>query len=96
MFKKEKPSFFERRGVDIAKKSHTSYHLEERELKWHIAMKFWIFFLMDIATEIPIDKSFNYFHFDSFIRGYYLYQHTWTSIAGKKYSTIREINNTQS
>lgn len=37
-------------------------------------MKFWIIFFFVITAEIPMYNYFNYFHFESIIRGYNLYE----------------------
>ena len=53
--------------------------------------------LMDVSVEFPIDTCSSCFNFDSFIRGYHVYQHIWTNIfaVGEKYRCIQETENKQ-
>ena len=39
--------------------------------------------LKDVEEEIPIYTCFSSYEFDSFIRGYHLYQHIWTPVEGE-------------
>ena len=49
--------------------------------------------LKDIEEEIPIYTCFNSYKFDSFIRGYHVYQHIWTAVKGETYSCTSEPGN---
>ena len=42
--------------------------------------------LTDVEEEIPIYTCFSSYEFDSFIRGYHVYQHIWTPVEGETYS----------
>ena len=50
--------------------------------------------IKDIAAEIPMNKCFSSFHFESFIRGYDAYQQIWTPVVWEKYPCIIEVDNT--
>ena len=49
--------------------------------------------LKDVEEEIPIYTCFSSYEFDSFIRGYHVYPHIWTSVEGGTYSCTRETGN---
>ena len=51
--------------------------------------------LKDVEEEIPIYTCFSSYEFDSFIRGYHVYQHIWTPVEGETYSCTREPGNEQ-
>ena len=51
--------------------------------------------LEDIKEEIPVYTCFSSYEFDSFIRGYHVYQHIWTPVEGETYSCTREPGNEQ-
>ena len=51
--------------------------------------------LKDVEEEIPIYTCFSSYEFDSFIRGYHVYQHIWTPIEVETYSSTREPGNEQ-
>ena len=51
--------------------------------------------LKDVEEEIPICTCFSSYEFDSFIRGYHVYQHIWTPAEGETYSCTRELGNEQ-
>ena len=51
--------------------------------------------LKDVEEEIPIDTCFSSYEFDSFIRGYHVYQHIWTPVERETYSCTREPGNEQ-
>ena len=51
--------------------------------------------LKDVEEEIPIYTYFSSNEFDSFIRGYHVYQHIWTPVEGETYSCTREPGNEQ-
>ena len=51
--------------------------------------------LKDVEEEIPIYTCFTSYEFDSFIRGYHVYQHIWTPVEGETYSFTREPGNEQ-
>ena len=51
--------------------------------------------LKDDEEEIPICTCFRSYEFDSFIRGYHVYQHIWTSVEGETYSCTRKPGNEQ-
>ena len=51
--------------------------------------------LKDVEEEIPIYTCFSSYEFDSFIRGYHVYQRIWTSVVGETYSCTREPGNEQ-
>ena len=46
--------------------------------------------LKDVKEEIPIYTCFSSYEFDSFIRGYHVYQHILTPVEGEAYSCTRE------
>ena len=46
--------------------------------------------LKDFKEEIPIYTCFSSYEFDSFIRGYHLYQYIWTPAKGETYSCTCE------
>ena len=49
--------------------------------------------LKDVKEEIPVYTCFSSYEFDSFIRGYHIYQHIWTPVEGETYSCTREPGN---
>ena len=49
----------------------------------------------DVEEEIPIYTCFSSYEFDSFIRGYHVYQYIWTPVEGETYSCTREPGNEQ-
>ena len=49
--------------------------------------------LKDVEEEIPIYTCFSSYEFDSFIRGYHVYQHIWTPVEGERYSCTCELGN---
>ena len=49
----------------------------------------------DVEEEMPIDTCFSSYEFDSFIRGYHVYQHIWTPVEGETYSCTRKPGNEQ-
>ena len=51
--------------------------------------------LKDVEEEIPIYTCFSSYEFDSFIRGYHVYQHIWTPVEGETYSWSHEPGNEQ-
>ena len=51
--------------------------------------------LKDVEEKIPICTCFSSYEFDSFIRGYHVYQHIWAPVEGKTYSCTREPENEQ-
>ena len=51
--------------------------------------------LKDVEEEILIYTCFGLYEFDSFIRGYHVYQHIWTLVEGETYSWSREPENEQ-
>ena len=51
--------------------------------------------LNDVEEEIPIYTCVSSYEFDSFIRGYHVYQHIWTRVKGETYSCTREPRNEQ-
>ena len=51
--------------------------------------------LKDVEEEIPIYTCFSSYEFDSFIRGYHLYQHIWTPVEGETDSCTRESGHEQ-
>ena len=51
--------------------------------------------LKDVEEEIPIYTCFSSYEFDSFIRGYHVYQHIWTPVEGETYSCPHEPRNEQ-
>ena len=51
--------------------------------------------LKDIEEEIPIYTCFSSYEFDSFIRGYRVFQHIWTTVEGETYNCNREPGNEQ-
>ena len=51
--------------------------------------------LKDVEEEIPIYTCFSSYEFDSFIRGYHVYQHIWTPVEGETYSCTREPGHEQ-
>ena len=51
--------------------------------------------LKDVKEEIPVYTCFSSYEFDSFIRGYHVYQHIWTPVEGETYSCTREPGNEQ-
>ena len=51
--------------------------------------------LKDVEEEIPIYTCFSSYEFDSFIRGYHVYQHIWATVEGEAYNCTREPGNEQ-
>ena len=51
--------------------------------------------LKDVEEEILICTCFRSYEFDSFIRGYHVYQHIWTPVEGETYSCTRKPGNEQ-
>ena len=51
--------------------------------------------LKDVEDEISIYTCFSLYEFDSFIRGYHVYQHIWTPVEEETYSCTREPGNEQ-
>ena len=51
--------------------------------------------LRDVEERIPIYTCFSSYEFDSFIRGYHVYQHIWTPFEGETYSCTCETGNEQ-
>ena len=51
--------------------------------------------LKDVEEEILICTCFRSYEFDSFIRGYHVYQHIWTPVVGETYSCTRKPGNEQ-
>ena len=49
----------------------------------------------DVEEEMPIDTCFSSYEFDSFIRGYHVYQHIWTPVERETYSCTHEPGNEQ-
>ena len=51
--------------------------------------------LKDVEEEITIYTCFSSYEFDSFIRGFHVYQHIWTPVEGQTYSCTCEPGNEQ-
>ena len=49
----------------------------------------------DVAEEIQIYTCFSSYEFDSFIRGYHVYQHIWALVVRETYNCTREPGNEQ-
>ena len=62
--------------------------------KWHGTTKLAICYWKISKKKFQFTR-FSSYEFDSFIRGYHVYQHIWTPVEGETYSCTREPGNEQ-